>query len=786
MGYGRIASSVMYTNPEGTSFIDGDSVTEGSHRFAIDTDTGDIIAQVLISDIWQPAPIMTGSNTIKLKYVGLGAMGEHIVTKLANMKKHFHAHSHYNGTVSDGDARIVDIYESVIRDVFQPDNTGVFTGKSFSFVAPVTESVFVEKFYFQTDVIVPTSPVTIKAWMGDVEGALKDTYFKQEYPPSEFPTMSEIDIFADGGLQFDDGQDYFVKMECDSDFSLKTNAAVSLPWLATDDANFREDDMLQRRTYTTMNDGVYSFTAGEEWVIYNRKIYVCNATGPQTGDFASNIDKWDTLGSSSEDYWKKTGTEIETREPGDNVRIDGLSQLLGSAVIAGGKTIGETWNAQDTTGNDEPWSDEAYGGGVWVVVGDDAIMTSDDGGVTWTTRTPPVDRTWHGVTFIDDTFVVVCRIVHPEIAVCLTSNDGGVTWDQQTCIQNSWYDVTNGNGVLVAVGISGAVMTSVDKGVTWVNKTSGNPDDLEAITFGEGVFVAVGWSDPNIMVSDDDGETWDLKTIPAGDELNAIRDIAYGNGVFIAVTGGYTANVFKSIDLGNTWTAVSPASVLSWFAVAYGEGVFAAVSSDGSTEGVMISTDFGDTWTTHSPAVITNSWRSVAFGNDRFLSATGVGTNDSIMTSVLVYKDGTLAVYGVITVNKQIKGVVDPSEPQDAATKNYADIHQMVSFTGGLPDTSVARRIPFGDAGTTGLGPVMPLSGTVKYLTLSTRLNNTLTVTLRKNDIDTPDTISLSAEQTKVATASTTFVAGDRLVLFKEGTTQADALIGTFFVVFDD
>jgi hypothetical protein len=51
--------------------------------------------------------------------------------------------------------------------------------------------------------------------------------------------------------------------------------------------------------------------------------------------------------------------------------------------------------------------------------------------------------------------------------------------------------VTYGNGLFVAVGEDGAILTSPD-GVNWTRRTSGTRNGLESVTYGNGLFVAVG------------------------------------------------------------------------------------------------------------------------------------------------------------------------------------------------------------------------------------------------------------------------------------------------------
>jgi hypothetical protein len=67
-----------------------------------------------------------------------------------------------------------------------------------------------------------------------------------------------------------------------------------------------------------------------------------------------------------------------------------------------------------------------------------------------------------------------------------------VNWTRRT--SGTYYSlnaVTYGNGLFVAVGNGGTILTSPD-GVNWTRRTSGTSDWLSGVTYGNGTFVAVG------------------------------------------------------------------------------------------------------------------------------------------------------------------------------------------------------------------------------------------------------------------------------------------------------
>jgi hypothetical protein len=68
----------------------------------------------------------------------------------------------------------------------------------------------------------------------------------------------------------------------------------------------------------------------------------------------------------------------------------------------------------------------------------------------------------------------------------------GVSWTWQAWgTSNGLEGVTYGNGLFVAVGYEGTILTSPD-GVTWTRQTPPTRNWLYGVTYGNGTFVAVG------------------------------------------------------------------------------------------------------------------------------------------------------------------------------------------------------------------------------------------------------------------------------------------------------
>lgn len=276
-------------NDENIVYIRGDADTEGSIRFVVDNAKQISKIEKRRQGIWQPSSMRTGPNSVFVgERVALGAAGHHLVTEDTDGHSHFHVHSIFDGETTTGDSTIINAFFFEARVIFQPDDSGEFTGLSISKVDAVTAHTLSKKFYFKTGATAATEAVRIQTWEGtDDTGAI---IFDQTYPFSDFPANTEISLDMDGYVEFDAGTNVFTTISSPAAFSLKTDAAVLLPWLAADLSLISDDDVLQTFEWMSGN----SFDKGV-WSIQNNKIYEANETGIQSGTFDDNLEKWDQL-----------------------------------------------------------------------------------------------------------------------------------------------------------------------------------------------------------------------------------------------------------------------------------------------------------------------------------------------------------------------------------------------------------------------------------------------------------------------------------------------------------
>jgi len=252
----------------------------------------------------------------------------------------------------------------------------------------------------------------------------------------------------------------------------------------------------------------------------------------------------------------------------------------------------------------------------------------------WDSQSGALDNTWIDITHGNGTFVAVAT--SGAGGLIMTSPDG-VEWEPQTApVANVWRAVTHGNGVFVAVASSGTgnrVMTSTD-GKTWTSQLSAADNDWRSVTYaitsgGNGLFVAVASTGVgNRVMTSPDGETW-TSQLSAAD--NNWLDVTYGASVFVAVASSGVGNRVMTSPDGANWTIRTSAADNVWADVVFAEGIFVAVATSGVGNRVMTSFN-GANWTIRTSAA-DNEWRGVTHGNGVFVAVASTGTGNRVMTS---------------------------------------------------------------------------------------------------------------------------------------------------------
>src|SRR5882762_5814609 len=173
-----------------------------------------------------------------------------------------------------------------------------------------------------------------------------------------------------------------------------------------------------------------------------------------------------------------------------------VAQLLLSPTLS--QALPGHWQPRET-GLTTTLNGIAYGGGIFVAVGDQQTILSSSNACTWTLRR------------------------------------------QNSALPRPFRGVTYGNGLFLAVGSREALIYSSSDGLHWQSAIYNVEDrDLNGIVYAKGIFVAVGYDSTvpsSYILTSTNGAIWFAHLLkPLNQRLNAV---AYGNDGFVAVgTGG--------------------------------------------------------------------------------------------------------------------------------------------------------------------------------------------------------------------------------------------------------
>lgn len=170
-----------------------------------------------------------------------------------------------------------------------------------------------------------------------------------------------------------------------------------------------------------------------------------------------------------------------------------------------------------------------------------------------------------------------------------------------------------------------------DLGETWTN-ISTDVNFYFKVAYGNKIFIK--GTVQYLYRSTDLGLTW--TQIDPGEVLNQYTGIAHGDygaddGTWVAVSLSGANRCVRSVDGGLTWFTASMPEANSYVSVAFGNNIFVAVSFDG-TNRVARTTDGGITWNAVAAAEA-NQWYHVKYGNGVFIATSIDGTNRTMRST---------------------------------------------------------------------------------------------------------------------------------------------------------
>ncbi|MGH7218294.1 MAG: type IV pilin protein [Candidatus Microsaccharimonas sp.] len=187
---------------------------------------------------------------------------------------------------------------------------------------------------------------------------------------------------------------------------------------------------------------------------------------------------------------------------------------------------------------------------------------------------------------------------------------------------------------------TGEIKTGSCTGGAW--KTHAAPEGFwRDVAYGNGLFVAVASSGANQVMTSSDGINWTARTAPSGIWTSVI----YANGLFVAVASSTTsANLVMTSPNGINWTARTTPVNNAWTDITYGNGLYVATASWANDYNTIITSPNGVNWTVHTTAA-RNGNSVIGYGAGTFVGLQYVKSQTSTDASTWVDRTFPLSVF---------------------------------------------------------------------------------------------------------------------------------------------
>lgn len=215
-----------------------------------------------------------------------------------------------------------------------------------------------------------------------------------------------------------------------------------------------------------------------------------------------------------------------------------------------------------------------------VAVGERGHVILSDDGQNW--RQARVVPTRSTLTTIEAVGKRLWAAGHDTVII--TSGDGGETWTreyydperQQAVMDLHFVDERSG----IAMGAYGLYMTTDDGGETWVDD-SVDPDNEyhlnDMVRFDDGRRIIAGEAGYSYR-SPDDGENWEPLDLPYLGSMWGAQAVGEGCVLFYGLRG----HILESCDFGESWDEVSADTLSSLSDAAYDQGQTVIVGNSGA------------------------------------------------------------------------------------------------------------------------------------------------------------------------------------------------------------
>ena len=297
-------------------------------------------------------------------------------------------------------------------------------------------------------------------------------------------------------------------------------------------------------------------------------------------------------GTMQAQSWKRVGA-WGNRLTGIDWVTEEMGYVVGDQIVL--KTIdgGLSWTEQLPPVRANMFGLDFFDQNLGVVVGEQGrVFRTTDGGNNWTLIQLPTDKTLRGVKFLNQTRVYIVG----ESGEVYRSTNSGQTWAKQSVGSavnlNSLYFPNADTGYVAAA--DGRILRTFNSGNNWAFVNTGQSNGLNGVYFSNPKNGYAVGAQGTILRTTDAGQSWTQVT--SGTERN-LNTVSFNRGnALIGVVMGETGTILRTVNGGTTFDGINVANTQNFLAVdfRFNSNIVYAVGTNGI---VMSSTNSGSSWT---------------------------------------------------------------------------------------------------------------------------------------------------------------------------------------------
>jgi hypothetical protein len=154
-------------------------------------------------------------------------------------------------------------------------------------------------------------------------------------------------------------------------------------------------------------------------------------------------------------------------------------------------------------------------------------------------------------------------------------------------------------------------------GIIWTTRASGTMREIWFVAFLNQSFIACG--DSGTILHSTDGKQWIASNMVYNGLNDWVSSISFGNGMYVAVGGMDTVGIFISKD-GYSWSKENLGVEGGLNSIVWGDSQFVAAGDWAGSRGIIMTSRDGISWASNSSDSIP-CISSIEWGNSRYVAA---------------------------------------------------------------------------------------------------------------------------------------------------------------------